>query len=428
LHLDRGVDARQRRAEIQTHLNDARSLADAGERDAALEKVNAALALDDGNVAAQTLREEISSSAAPVRLKTEPAREERRIRPNPDAIREHEVRPLVSAEGLAQFEQRARQRRIERRLAAARAGIDGRRFIEARAALAEVRELDAARPELAALTLDLEAAERPRAMRATPGPLAAAAATFAGIILSASLIGNTGLLQSYPMTDIAALAPGTETASLSAVLDPGMPMATIGDQRLALQVAPLVDEPRVRNVAEIALDRPVAEFVEAPPAFVAVASAPATALVPLTAAAAPPTSLAPAAAIVPAAALVSTPAPAPLAAADIETDEAGRVRAVLQRYQTAYDRLDARLAQAVWPGVNQVALARAFDGLESQTLTFKDCDVRLLGSTASARCTGSTRYVPKVGSRAPRVEPLVWNFTLRRDTSDWQIETARADR
>jgi hypothetical protein len=142
----------------------------------------------------------------------------------------------------------------------------------------------------------------------------------------------------------------------------------------------------------------------------------------------PTAALEPAAAIEPTAALVPAPAPAPPAAADTEADEARRVRAVLQRYQTAYDRLDARLAQAVWPGVNQVALARAFDGLESQTLTFNDCDVRLLGSTASARCTGSTRYVPKVGSRAPRVEPLVWNFTLRRGTSDWRIETARADR
>jgi hypothetical protein len=414
------VDARQRRAEIQTHLSDARALADAGERDAALEKVAAALALDGGNVAAQTLREEISSFA-PV-LSTQPTGEAGQPRPNLEPIREN-IRPLVSAEGLAQFEERARQRRIERRLAAARAEIGGRRFIEARAALAEVRELDAARPELTALTLDLEAAERTRAtraMRATAGPLAAAAATFAGITLSASLIGNTGLLQSYPMTDIAALAPGTETASLSAEFVPGMPMATTGDQLFALSAAPVVDEPRVRNVAEIALDRPVAEFVEPPPAFVAAAPAPGSAPVPLTAA------------VVPAAAVVSAPAlvppPAPPAAADIEADDARGVRAALQRYQTAYDRLDARLAQAVWPGVNQVALARAFDGLESQTLTFNDCDVRLLGSTARARCTGSTRYVPKVGSGAPRVEPLVWNFTLRRDTDDWQIETARADR
>jgi hypothetical protein len=43
-------------------------------------------------------------------------------------------------------------------------------------------------------------------------------------------------------------------------------------------------------------------------------------------------------------------------------------------------------------------------------------------------CTGSSRYVPKVGSREPRVEQLEWNFTLRKKANDWEIETARAER
>jgi len=50
------------------------------------------------------------------------------------------------------------------------------------------------------------------------------------------------------------------------------------------------------------------------------------------------------------------------------------------------------------------------------------------GDAAMATCHGSARYVPKVGSREPRVEPRVWNFTLRKLGSDWTIETARADR
>jgi hypothetical protein len=41
----------------------------------------------------------------------------------------------------------------------------------------------------------------------------------------------------------------------------------------------------------------------------------------------------------------------------------------------ADEGLDARNAQAVWPGVNQAALARAFDGLESQSLTFDQPDL-----------------------------------------------------
>jgi hypothetical protein len=104
------------------------------------------------------------------------------------------------------------------------------------------------------------------------------------------------------------------------------------------------------------------------------------------------------------------------------------VRQVLQRYRKAYEGLDARSAQAVWPAVNEAALARAFDGLESQSLTFDACDVRLRGEAASATCHGSARYVPKIGSREPRMEPRVWNFTLRKAEGDWKIDSARTER
>jgi hypothetical protein len=114
--------------------------------------------------------------------------------------------------------------------------------------------------------------------------------------------------------------------------------------------------------------------------------------------------------------------------AAVVVDDAAQVRAVLQKYQAAYERLDAGLVHAVWPGVNEAALARAFGGLESQALTFKTCDVQLRGATAQVACTGTTRYVPKIGSREPRVDPLAWNFTMRKRADDWQIETARAER
>jgi hypothetical protein len=101
---------------------------------------------------------------------------------------------------------------------------------------------------------------------------------------------------------------------------------------------------------------------------------------------------------------------------------------VLQRYRTAYEGLDARSARAVWPAVNETALARAFDGLASQTLTFEACDVSLRGDIAAAICRGSARYVPKVGSHEARIEPRTWNFTLKRNGIDWKIESARAAR
>jgi len=110
-------------------------------------------------------------------------------------------------------------------------------------------------------------------------------------------------------------------------------------------------------------------------------------------------------------------------------DDAERIKAVVQKYRAAYDRLDAGLVQEVWPAVNEAALARAFEGLRSQTLTFRACDVQLRGSAATVLCTGSTRYIPKIGSREPHVEPLAWTFTLRkRANNEWQIESARAVR
>jgi hypothetical protein len=109
-------------------------------------------------------------------------------------------------------------------------------------------------------------------------------------------------------------------------------------------------------------------------------------------------------------------------------DESALVQKALQRYRLAYEELDAQSAQTVWPAVNQAALARAFDGLDSQTLTFDACDIRVSGDAATATCQGSARYVPKVGSREPRIEPRVWNFTLRKNGGEWKIDNARAER
>jgi hypothetical protein len=75
-----------------------------------------------------------------------------------------------------------------------------------------------------------------------------------------------------------------------------------------------------------------------------------------------------------------------------------------------------------------VALARAFEGLSSQSLTFDACDVRVRGRVATATCRGSASYVPKVGNREPHVESRVWTFNLAKLGNDWQIEAARASR
>lgn len=109
-------------------------------------------------------------------------------------------------------------------------------------------------------------------------------------------------------------------------------------------------------------------------------------------------------------------------------DDRALVDQTLQRYRRAYNRLDARSAQAVYPAVNESALARAFDSLQSQVLSFDSCDIDLQGRSAVVTCHGSSRYVPKIGSHEPRIEPRVWTFTLRKDDGDWKIENARAAR
>ncbi len=101
----------------------------------------------------------------------------------------------------------------------------------------------------------------------------------------------------------------------------------------------------------------------------------------------------------------------------------------LQQYRLAYDTLDARAAQAVWPGVDGVALQRAFDGLVSQRLTFQSCQLQVNGASATAACLGTARYTPRVGSGEARDEPRDWRFTLRKTaTDDWQIASARVAR
>jgi hypothetical protein len=129
-------------------------------------------------------------------------------------------------------------------------------------------------------------------------------------------------------------------------------------------------------------------------------------------------------ALAPIAANISKPIVPP---STIETDEA-LIHDALQRYRSAYEGLDAREARAVWPAVNEAALARAFDNLESQRLTFDACSVQLHGDDAVAMCRGTARYVPKIGSHEPRVEPRSWTFALRKAGDEWKIASARAER
>jgi hypothetical protein len=103
----------------------------------------------------------------------------------------------------------------------------------------------------------------------------------------------------------------------------------------------------------------------------------------------------------------------------IEADSA--IRDVLGRYRTAFNVLDARAASDVWPTLDQRTLNRAFDQLAEQNVSFDQCAIDVRGVLAEARCTGTKRFVPKIGNQSAQVEPRRWNFTLRKSYTGWVI-------
>jgi len=102
------------------------------------------------------------------------------------------------------------------------------------------------------------------------------------------------------------------------------------------------------------------------------------------------------------------------------------IRDVLGRYRTAFNKLDAGAARQVWPTVNERTLTKAFEQLEEQNVSFDDCTIGVTGGRAEANCRGTTRFVPRVGSRSAQTEPRQWSFSLRKGTAGWLIQEVQA--
>ena len=98
------------------------------------------------------------------------------------------------------------------------------------------------------------------------------------------------------------------------------------------------------------------------------------------------------------------------------------IRRALQSYQEAYGRLDVEGTADVWPSVDRRALARAFEGLESQGIDFQTCAVTVAGERATAQCRGTLRFVRKVGNALPLTAEQHWLFEMRRSGADWKID------
>ena len=142
----------------------------------------------------------------------------------------------------------------------------------------------------------------------------------------------------------------------------------------------------------------------------------------------PPVAETPAAAVQPSppiAAAIARPEPEALPSV-VARSEQNEIQRTLGQYRSAYQRLDAQAAQAIWPSVDVRALARAFDTLSSQELAFETCLFDIVGPVATAQCRGSATYTPKVGGRGPKAERRQWTFRLRKVDEAWKIESAQA--
>ena len=102
------------------------------------------------------------------------------------------------------------------------------------------------------------------------------------------------------------------------------------------------------------------------------------------------------------------------------------IQRVLEDYRFAFNQLDVDSAHQIWPTVDRKALSRAFDQLEQQDLELETCDVSVTGARAVASCSGTARYVPKVGTRKERIERRQWRFTLRQANGLWVIDSVDA--
>jgi len=218
------------------------------------------------------------------------------------------------------------------------------------------------------------------------------------------------------------IAPALDAAATRPASVPAAPVTTA-----ASTDAPPIFVPAVQSPPASAPSTPVAlEAVATSPAVAAPAP---TSSVP-SVAVAPPPAAAPSAATT---AVAPAPAPAPavsppavsavVSARELETRA---IQTVLGRYREAFNALDARRAFDVWPSVNEKDLARAFESIEEQELSFDQCRIEVVGVRAEAACTGTARFVPRVGNRAAKAQARQWQFEFRKATSGWVINRVEA--
>ena len=195
---------------LQAQLTTARALVEAGDREKALQAIEAALAIDPNFLAAHDLRASILSTPA------------RAVPKRDDHVVKRAHPPLVSTENYAKFEQRVKRRRVDRHVNEAQAALIDGRLKEATAALAQITELDPNSPELKELTAQLDVLRRGRPP-SHRGRWFAATAAVGGLVLGALYVSQTIQPMSMPAVEMTSRAslpdPIGTTAALPARTD-----------------------------------------------------------------------------------------------------------------------------------------------------------------------------------------------------------------
>jgi hypothetical protein len=470
----------------QRHLRSAGALLAQQNFDAASGEVDAALAIDPASLPAQALKQRIVSARAQAIAARQAAPGAAAVPTDAPSktMAERFVPSGVDAQSWIGFEARIQERRYRALLESIKTAVAVGDGLAARAALEEARELRPESADLASLesrvallpvsipVADVSATLWSRAFSAVTlllvgiallvgidwwrpgvGPAADAPAASPAISVPAAqpadttsqpVAGTPDLRVAIPAvsgTPAAAVAavPDTSTPVVPIAREDAQPVGTVGVKRVEVEESgsaaatrpsfrpASISEPAVPARGEIPDD-----YVAAPPRRtddVVVASAPSTPVVapapaPFASAVRQPTSVVTPPAPTPAA--LSPAAAAPSAVVVASRADETRVAQVLDRYARAYGDLNATAAHAVWPGVDERALARAFSSLASQTVSFDNCDISVSGAKANASCHGRASYVAKIGSREPRSEARTWNFELRRDGDAWMIQNAEA--
>jgi hypothetical protein len=366
------------------------------------------------------------------------------------------------------FEGRMRYRRAERCVLRAQTALEAGMEEDARAALAEARALNADTPDLESMraavlqrrALAIASSRRARARRAAVLALSAMVVLVAAVAMWPSTDNITETIPvsaqaaqpSHVAAQTAQPSPPTPTAqpvtAQSVSAPPFAPPLSSAETKAGSSAPPESSAPRESATARSAETNPPPDPLPVVNTMAMSSVTPETRQpsiektdpqVPLapsttettTVAVAPPSSSGTGRLVgdLPAATMAiprtPPPPPPPAPAPDPRTLDEPQVRAVLAQFEAAYNNLSADAAQAVWPGVDQRSLARAFASLESQRVMLGRCSIEISGATASAECSGTTSWTPKVGG-GRHTEPRRWQFDFAKTDGAWRIERAQA--